>query len=177
MTSCVIIFTHCVKFMTQCYIILEEADRMSEPHGPRASPSRAPSRLSIETVLTPAALSFVAKLQRTFDPRRRELLQKRAERQQQDRSGRAARFSAGDRPHPIGSILARRAHPARSATPPRRNHRPHRAQDADQRAQLGGRCVYGGLRRCQLADVGQPDAGAHQPARSDRAHDRVADAR
>ncbi|CAG0937336.1 malate synthase [Thermoflexales bacterium] len=36
-----------------------------------------------ETVVTPAALNFVARLHRTFDPRRRELLEQRAARQQQ----------------------------------------------------------------------------------------------
>jgi malate synthase len=40
-----------------------------------------------ETILTPEALAFVAKLTRAFRPRRNELLQKRVERQQQIDSG------------------------------------------------------------------------------------------
>src|SRR5512139_1726645 len=83
MTSCVIVFMQCVKSMTHCYIILEEADRMSDPHWPAGVTVTGTVTPADLEVLTPAALSFVAKLQRTFDPRRRELLQRRAERQQQ----------------------------------------------------------------------------------------------
>jgi malate synthase len=83
MTSCVIIIMQCVKFMTRCYIIPEEADRMSDPHWPEGVTVTGPTTPAYLEVLTPAALNFVAKLQRTFDPHRRELLQRRAARQQQ----------------------------------------------------------------------------------------------
>jgi malate synthase len=74
--------------MTRCYIILEEADRMSEPQWPAGVTVTGPAisgaiTPEYQTILTPAALSFVAKLHRTFDPRRRELLQQRADRQLQ----------------------------------------------------------------------------------------------
>src|SRR3974377_1810356 len=87
MTSCVIIFTQRVKCMTRCYIILEEADRMSDPHWPEGVTVTGPAVTGAITptyleVLTPAALNFVAKLQRPYDSRRLELLTNRAERQQ-----------------------------------------------------------------------------------------------
>jgi malate synthase len=69
--------------MTRCYIIPEEADRMSDPHWPAGVTVTGPTPPAYLEVLTPAALKFVAKLQRTFDPRRHALLQRRADRQQQ----------------------------------------------------------------------------------------------
>ena len=61
---------------------------MTEPRWPEGVTVTGPAVIGAitseyEPVLTPAALSFVAKLHRTFDPRRRELLQQRAERQLQ----------------------------------------------------------------------------------------------
>jgi malate synthase len=50
----------------------------------------APILPGFETILTPAALELVAKLHRTFEPRRRQLLAARAE--------RARRLDAGERP-------------------------------------------------------------------------------
>jgi len=50
----------------------------------------APILPGFETVLTPEALAFVARLHRAFEPRRRELLAARAE--------RAQRLEAGERP-------------------------------------------------------------------------------
>jgi malate synthase len=59
---------------------------MSEPQWPAGVTVTGPAITGAitpeyQTVLTPAALSFVAKLHRMFDPRRRELLHMRAERQ------------------------------------------------------------------------------------------------
>ena len=54
---------------------------MTEPRWPEGVTITGPITPEYQTVLTPAALSFVATLHRAFDPRRRELLQKRAERQ------------------------------------------------------------------------------------------------
>jgi malate synthase len=51
---------------------------------------RAPVQGRGDEILTPEALRFVAELQRRFDPTRRELLRRRAERQ--------ARLDAGERP-------------------------------------------------------------------------------
>ncbi|HXF45526.1 MAG TPA: malate synthase A [Burkholderiaceae bacterium] len=50
----------------------------------------APLKPGFEQILTPDALALVAKLHRTFEPRRQELLAKRAE--------RAKRLDAGERP-------------------------------------------------------------------------------
>ncbi len=47
-------------------------------------------------ILTPEALAFVAKLHRTFEPRRQELLAKRAARQKEFDAGIAARLPARD---------------------------------------------------------------------------------
>src|ERR1700722_11530274 len=54
-----------------------------------------------EQVLTPAAVAFIAELQRRFGPRRAELLAARAERQ--------ARFDAGERPDFLTETAAVRA--------------------------------------------------------------------
>jgi len=54
---------------------------MSEPQWPAGVTVTGPITPEYQTVLTPEGLSFVATLQRAFDPRRRELLQMRAERQ------------------------------------------------------------------------------------------------
>ena len=51
---------------------------------------RAPAEGRLADILTPEALAFVASLQREFDPRRQELLARRAERQ--------ARIAAGELP-------------------------------------------------------------------------------
>ena len=51
------------------------------PQFPAGVQITAPIPPEYETILTPAALAFVAKLQRQFNPRRQELLAKRVERQ------------------------------------------------------------------------------------------------
>ncbi|MCL4725009.1 MAG: malate synthase A, partial [Rhodocyclaceae bacterium] len=50
----------------------------------------APIHPRFDEILTPEALAFVAKLHRAFEPRRKELLAKRVERQ--------ARIDAGEMP-------------------------------------------------------------------------------
>jgi malate synthase len=57
---------------------------------PQGMQINAPILPGFETILTPAALELVAKLQRQFQPRRKELLAARAE--------RAKRLDAGERP-------------------------------------------------------------------------------
>ena len=54
---------------------------MTEPRWPEGVTVTGPITPEYQAVLTPAALSFVARLQRAFNPRRLELLQRRAERQ------------------------------------------------------------------------------------------------
>jgi malate synthase len=60
---------------------------MSLPQGVEI---KAPLKPGFETILTPDALALVAKLHRAFEPRRQELLAKRAE--------RSKRLDAGERP-------------------------------------------------------------------------------
>ena len=48
---------------------------------------RAPTSPDGSRILTPEALSFLAKLHRAFEPRRQELLTRRAERQREFDSG------------------------------------------------------------------------------------------
>src|SRR5436853_6988441 len=55
---------------------------------------RGPAVEGRERVLTDDALAFVAELHREFDPRRRELLQARAERQQRLLAGESPEFPA-----------------------------------------------------------------------------------
>ena len=55
---------------------------------------RGPTVSRIETVMTPAALSFIAKLHRAFESRRQELLARRAERQREFDAGRLPDFLA-----------------------------------------------------------------------------------
>ena len=59
-----------------------------------------------ETVLTPDALAFVASLHRSFNTRRRRLLQDRAERQARFDAGELPDFLRKHRPHPCRSGLA-----------------------------------------------------------------------
>src|SRR5512136_1661967 len=55
---------------------------MTETRWPEGVTVTGPITPEYQAVLTPAALSFVARLQRAFNPRRLELLHRRAERQQ-----------------------------------------------------------------------------------------------
>jgi malate synthase len=59
---------------------------------------RAPLTPEFDEVLAPAALAFVARLQRAFNPRRRELLRRRAERQAAIAAGQLPDFLAETRP-------------------------------------------------------------------------------
>jgi len=65
---------------------------------------QAPATPESEAVLTPAAMEFIAELHRQFNPRRRELLQKRVERQ--------ARLDAGERPDFLPETRAIRDDPS-----------------------------------------------------------------
>jgi malate synthase len=69
----------------------------------------APVPAAYETVLTPAALAFVAKLHREFNPRRLALLQRRAERQ--------AALDAGQLPAFLPETAAIRADPTWQVAP------------------------------------------------------------
>ena len=105
-------------------------------------------------ILAPDALALVARLQRELGPTRRALLRTAAR-----APGRAGRRRAPGVPRrharrPRGR-LARPAGAAGARGPPRRDHRPGRAQDDDQRAQLRRARVHGRLRGRELADLGE----------------------
>ncbi|HEY8552088.1 MAG TPA: malate synthase A, partial [Thermaerobacter sp.] len=72
---------------------------------------RGPLRERYDQVLTPEALAFVARLQREFNPVRKQLLQRRAERQQE--------LAAGARPDFLASTRAIREGDWRVAPVPR----------------------------------------------------------
>ena len=133
---------------------------------------KAPMPPGGEEILTPEALNFVASLVREFNPTRERLLAARVERQTGDRSRPAPGLPRID---PVGarSGLDGRAHPRRPAGPPRRDHRPRRAQDGHQRAELRGQRVHGRLRGRELADLGQRRRRPDEPARRDPPHHHV----
>ena len=83
---------------------------------------------------------------------------------------RAARLPAGDAGRPRGR-LAGRAGAGRAPGPPRRDHRPGRPEDGDQRAQLGREDVHGRLRGLELAHLAELHRGPGQPDRRARADD------
>ena len=122
------------------------------------------------TILTPEALAFVAKLHRQFEGRRQELLARRQARQKDFDAGRLPDFLARDEVDPRVEV-ADRGPAAGPPRPPRRDHRPDRPQDGDQRAQLRRVDLHGGLRGRELPDLGQHDRGPAQPARRDPPHD------
>lgn len=74
---------------------------MSTVPMPQGVQINAPILPGFETVLTPEALAFVAKLHRQFEPRRQQLLAARAE--------RAKRLDAGERPDFLKDTAAVRA--------------------------------------------------------------------
>ena len=85
---------------------------------------------------------------------------------------RAPRLPPRDEARPRGR-LARRAGPGGAAGPPRRDHRPGRPEDGDQRAQLGREDVHGRLRGLELADLAELHRGPGQPDGRARPHDRA----
>ena len=115
-------------------------------------------------ILAPDALALVARLQRELGPTRAALLARRQERQ--------AELDAGAKPGFLDATRGVRDGDWRVAAgaagprgPPRRDHRPGRAQDDDQRAQLRRARVHGGLRGRVLADVDERRGGAAQRPR------------
>ena len=120
-----------------------------------------------DTVLTADAVDFLTELQRDVRPAARELLAARHERAQRLRDGELPDFLPETQDVRDGR-LARRAGPGGAAGPPRRDHRPGRPQDGDQRAQLGREDVHGRLRGRELADLGRTASRARStsPTRS-----------
>ena len=124
-------------------------------------------------VLTDDALAFLAALHERFEPRRRELLDARAERR--------ARIAAGE------TLDFLRRHRARSARATGRSRRrPPDLQDrrveitgpVDRKMVInalnsGARGFMADFEDSLLADVGQHRRGPGQPHRRDRGHDRV----
>ena len=133
----------------------------------------APILPGFETILTRPALELVAKLHRTFEPRRQELLAARVE--------RAKRLDGGERPDFPAETKAIRDGDWKIAPIPKALQcrrveitGPGRRQDGHQRVQFGRRFVHDRLRGQQLAVVVEPDPGPDQHRQGDPPH---ADAR
>ena len=129
-----------------------------------------------DDVLSDEALAFVADLQRTFGPRRRELLERRARAGAATGGGRGAGLPAGDGRGPRRR-LAGRAGAGRPERPPLRDHRTGGPQDDDQRAELGRAGLHGRPRGLPVAELGQRRAGAGHAARRAPAHPQSRDRR
>ena len=132
----------------------------------------APVTERYEQILTPEAVAFVVGLQRTFNARRKELLEARRERQK--------RLDAGERPDFLKETQAYSrvrmdggAAAGRHARPARGDHRAGRPQDDHQRAELRREGLHGRLRGLEHADVEQPDRRSDQSARCHPADDYV----
>ena len=127
-------------------------------------------------VLTPEALEFVATLSRRFERTRSDLLRRRARQQADFDAGELPGLPSGDGGRRGGRLEGRRD----AAGPPEalgRDHRARRAQDDDQRAQLGRRRLHGRLRGLPLADLGQRRRRPGQPDRRRAPGDRARAAR
>ena len=126
--------------------------------------------MQVDDVLTPDAVEFLTDLQREFGDRRRELLARRAERLGRLADGRAARLPRGDGRR-ARRRLADRPVPGRDRRPSRRDHRPGRPEDGDQRAQLGREGLHGRLRGRELPHVGELHLRPAEPDGCARADD------
>jgi malate synthase len=123
-------------------------------------------------VLTAEALAFVADLERRFGERRRALLAARGERQR--------RLDAGEMPTFLPETASVRAGSWRVAPTPSALERrrveitgPGRAEDDDQRAQLGRGLLHGGPGGCHEPDLGNVVEGAGEPDGRGTAHARA----
>ena len=96
---------------------------------------------------------------------REELLAARTARQAAAARRRDCPTSSRRRARSARSDVAGRRGAARPPGPPRRDHRPDRPEDGDQRAQLGRARLHGRLRGRELADLVEPGRG---PAEHDR---------
>ena len=139
---------------------------------------RGPMQPGYETVLTPAALEFVADLTRRFGDRVAELLAARATLQKRLDDGVLPDFLAetADVRKAQWRVTSDSRRPAGS---PRRDHRPDRPQDGHQRAQLRRERLHGGLRglaharpgttssqgQVNLRDAVRRDISLHEPRR------------
>ena len=133
---------------------------------------RAKLKPGHDRILTPGAMAFVASLERKFGAERKRLLAQRAAVQ--------AKLDAGWRPDfPAETRAIRESDwtvaplPEDLARPPRRNYRPDRPQDGDQRAEFRRQRVHGGFRGCEHAELGQSDRGPDQPRRRRSPHHRL----
>ena len=130
-----------------------------------------------EEILTPEALAFVADLQTRFGAHRDALLAARATRRAEIAAARTHRLPRRTPPRPRGRLAGAPA-PAGPGRPPGGDHRPDRAEDGDQRAQLRRERLAGRPRGRQHPALAQrrrrpggaegrrpPDAVVHQPGR------------
>ena len=105
---------------------------------PQGMQINAPILPGFEAVLTKPALELVARLHRTFEPRRQRAARRARRARRAARRRRAPRLPRRDAGHPRRR-LEDRADPAGAAVPARRDHRPGRGEDGHQRVQLGRR--------------------------------------
>ena len=120
-------------------------------------------------VLTPEALEFVAELQREFAGGATSSCSRAPSARRESTPASCPDFLARDARDPRGATGGSRPRPADLQRPARRDHRPGRPQDGDQRAQLGREGLHGRLRGRALADLGERRRGPGQPARRRRA--------
>ena len=118
-----------------------------------------------EKVLSREALAFLESLHRQFESRRQELLAARAERQKAFDRGEMPDFLPATKSHPRRRLEGG-ADAQGPPAPPRGDHRPHRAEDDDQRPQLGGGRLHGRLRGLALALLAERDRSASRTASS-----------
>ena len=124
---------------------------ISKPAGIEIS---GPAIPGADEVLTDEALAFVADLQRRFGRERVALLEARQERQAELDAGVMPDFPLGTADIRVGDWLVAPA-PADLERSACRDHRPGRAEDDDQRAQLGRPRLHGRSRGRALADLGE----------------------
>jgi hypothetical protein len=122
----------------------------------------APVSAEYATILTPEALELVAKLHRAFEPRRKELLKKRVERQ--------ARIDAGEMPDFLPETKHIREGDWKIAPLPKALEcrrveitGPVEAKMIINAYNSGRRLLHDRLRGFQQPEVGQPDPGPDQP--------------
>ena len=131
-----------------------------------------PAEPRFDEILTDEALAFVAGLQREFGGRRAELLEARAERQTRLDEGERPAFLEATRSVRESDVDGR-TRAARPAGPPRRDHRPHRPQDGDQRAQQRRAVLHGRPRGFERPDVVEHGRRPGEPRRRRPSHDRA----
>ena len=138
---------------------MPEAISLNLPSGVQITGALKPG---YERVLSAEALEFVAAIARRFEAQRQRLLQ--VARRAPGRMGRghAARLLARDEGHPRGRLECR-AHPERSARPPRRDHRADRRKMVINALNSGASVFMADFEDAHLAHLEEHHRGPDQP--------------